>query len=171
MELCTQPISWLLDKKFIIPTYQRGYRWDNQQITDLLDDLSEYADTKKGAYYCLQPVAVKQNKKESDKYDVIDGQQRLTSIYLILTYLQSQRDNHHGENSKKMYSLEFENRDDGYLNKKEFIADTEKYKYNINDFYIFKAYKTIENGLTNISLMNGQFLRFYWVQKEPKINV
>ena len=144
MELCTKPISWLLDKKFNIPTYQRGYRWDNQQITDLLEDLAEYSDTKKGAYYCLQPVAVKKNKDAPEKYDVIDGQQRLTSIYLILTYLQSQRDNHHGENSKKMYSLKFDNRDDGYLNEKQFLSDTEKFKYNINDFYIFKAYKTIE---------------------------
>ena len=47
----------LLDKKYYIPEYQRGYRWEEKQVVDLLNDLSSFfgGDTK-GQFYCLQPM-------------------------------------------------------------------------------------------------------------------
>lgn len=61
------PIKQLLEMKFFIPSYQRGYRWGKQEITDLLNDIYEYQNeansqeqtTKVGMFYCLQPVVVK----------------------------------------------------------------------------------------------------------------
>ena len=73
---------------FIIPSYQRGYRWTPDQVNDLLNDIDENPKDKQ---YCLQPLVVK--FKEADKqansvtYELIDGQQRLTTIYLILCAL------------------------------------------------------------------------------------
>ena len=75
----------LLDRKFNIPSFQRGYRWEKRQVTELLDDLKEFIDTvidndqnnKQGQFYCLQPVVVQPNTQQQDVYDIIDGQQRL----------------------------------------------------------------------------------------------
>lgn len=156
-KLETKALSELLDYHFNIPSYQRGYRWDDQQVNDLLNDLLEYSNTKNGEYYCLQPIAVKKNEILSSHdnivYDVIDGQQRLTTLYLILTYLTDVRKILHRSTHDKIYSLDFEIRfktDDGdtnehYLNDKRFISDDIEYKSDINKFFIYKAYQTISN--------------------------
>ena len=94
---------------FVVPSYQRGYRWDEKQITKLLDDLLEFQRAKNsgnatvGDFYCLQPIVVKKMGKEDviekmgNNYpycenkcymEVVDGQQRLTTIYILLKYLQ-----------------------------------------------------------------------------------
>ena len=75
---------------FYIPAYQRGYRWTEQEVNDLLNDINEFipreiSDTEEKTWYCLQPVVVK--SRSENEYEVIDGQQRLTTIYLILHYL------------------------------------------------------------------------------------
>ena len=97
--ICLKSISELLGMKFFIPSYQRGYRWTEQQVKDLLEDIWEFAKKKKQEYefYCLQPLVVKlmsNNDKQKAQlnineewYEVIDGQQRLTTIFLILSSL------------------------------------------------------------------------------------
>lgn len=102
-ELMLKSVYDLLDKNYFIPSYQRGYRWEKRQIQDLLEDLYNFAcdkDKTDGSFYCLQPIVVKkcdeftkvsnnlQSKLDNNEwYEVIDGQQRLTSIYLLLKYL------------------------------------------------------------------------------------
>lgn len=105
----------LLDKHFNIPFYQRGYRWEEKQVVDLLKDLKEFKNSdnrKKGEFYCLQPLVVVKNEERSgnDKtvYDVIDGQQRLTSLYLILQYAFYQNSELKQKHGNKMYSLQYE---------------------------------------------------------------
>lgn len=93
-EIDLKSISQLLEMNFFIPSYQRGYRWTTQQIKDLLEDIKDFC-TNSSNFYCLQPIVVRKMKPEELKshglntettwYEVIDGQQRLTSIYLILT--------------------------------------------------------------------------------------
>ena len=92
-------VSELLGMKFFIPSYQRGYRWTEQQVKDLLEDIWEFSKKKKQEYefYCLQPLVVKcMNNNDKQKaqlnineewYEVIDGQQRLTTMFLILSSL------------------------------------------------------------------------------------
>jgi uncharacterized protein with ParB-like and HNH nuclease domain len=87
----------LLKMKFFIPSYQRGYRWSKTQIEDLLSDIWEYSKRVKspnknefasaGDYYCLQPLVV-QFRSEHDDWEVIDGQQRLTTIHIIIKLLE-----------------------------------------------------------------------------------
>jgi len=87
-EIKLKSISELLGMKFFIPSYQRGYRWTDTQVIQLLEDIWQFSirDGKtKGEFYCLQPIVVKQS---NDKYEVIDGQQRLTTIFLIVKYLE-----------------------------------------------------------------------------------
>lgn len=77
-------VGELLGLRFVIPAYQRGYRWTATEVTELLDDLEDYQETRRkdSPNYCLQPLVVKQRADGS--YEVIDGQQRLTTIGLIL---------------------------------------------------------------------------------------
>jgi hypothetical protein len=79
-------VSELIQKRnYFIPSYQRGYRWEPEQVTALLVDLKEFMDMPGQLNdYCLQPLVV---TKREDKWEVIDGQQRLTTICLILKYL------------------------------------------------------------------------------------
>lgn len=87
----------LYNKNFFIPDYQRGYRWGTRQIEQFIDDLTNFFEKGKGEFYCLQPVVVKAMSEEEVKlnglisendnncwYEVIDGQQRLTTIRIIL---------------------------------------------------------------------------------------
>ena len=84
-ELILKPINQLLDEKFFIPAYQRGYRWTKRQVTELLNDIKEFQiKGKQGQFYCLQPIVV---KKHEDEWELVDGQQRLTTIFIIMTYL------------------------------------------------------------------------------------
>lgn len=83
-------INELQQYSFYIPSYQRGYRWTPNEVEDLLNDISEFTprlvdDSDEKTWYCLQPIVVKKN--ENKQFEVIDGQQRLTTIYLILHYL------------------------------------------------------------------------------------
>jgi hypothetical protein len=97
-------VSELFDpkKKFFIPSYQRGYRWTERQVEELLNDINEFEpqelpDSKEKTWYCLQPLVVKKmdstrkeevNLSENEEwYEVIDGQQRMTTIYIILKIL------------------------------------------------------------------------------------
>ena len=77
----------ILGCRFFIPDYQRGYRWTERQVTDLLDDLLEFAEgeRKEGDFYCLQPLVVKE--RNDDWFEVIDGQQRLTTLFILLKLL------------------------------------------------------------------------------------
>lgn len=79
-------IPELLNKKYYIPEYQRGYRWEDKQVLNLLDDLDTFfsGDTK-GQFYCLQPIVVKEVTVDNEKWlEVIDGQQRLTTILILM---------------------------------------------------------------------------------------
>src|SRR5574344_1421535 len=73
-----------LSGTFFIPAYQRGYRWTPAEVRTLLDDISESAK-KKVPRYSLQPVVVK--KRDNGDWELIDGQQRLTTLWLILNYM------------------------------------------------------------------------------------
>ena len=65
-----------IEGEFYVPSYQRGYRWDDSQVRALLDDVYENRDNP----YCLQPIVVR--KDEQGRYELIDGQQRLTTLYI-----------------------------------------------------------------------------------------
>lgn len=130
-------INKLINKRFYIPTYQRGYRWDVQQVEDLLNDLYEFkgnANTSAGEFYCLQPIVV---KKRGDLFDVIDGQQRLTTILIILKYL----------NQRRTYSIDYATREgsERFLDEICDRAKEDIIEKNIDFFFMKTAYNTIEN--------------------------
>lgn len=151
-------VGELLGMSFNIPNYQRGYRWTKQQVEDLLDDIWEFHNKKKSdqEFYCLQPLVVK--RKEIDEqdflkqikgignieeikkivnsikypWDVIDGQQRLTTIFIILSVL----------GSEKKYTLKYETREKSEKFLKNINAGN---KDNIDFFHIYNAKEVAED--------------------------
>ena len=60
-EIELKSINELFGMNFYIPAYQRGYRWNIQQVKDLLEDIQEFIDKKKEGFYCIQPLVVKRS--------------------------------------------------------------------------------------------------------------
>lgn len=137
-ELVLKPISELLDKSFYIPAYQRGYRWTERQVTELLNDIKEFQqqaeEGPREAFYCLQPIVV---KKHNDSWELVDGQQRLTTIFIILTCLKEVA----ALLGLGSYKLSYETRE----NSAAFLEDidTERSNENIDFFHISQAKKAI----------------------------
>lgn len=98
-------IAELKDRHFLIPSYQRGYKWRPRDVEYLLNDLLEYKDEKP---YYMQPLVV---AEKGGKHIVVDGQQRLTTFFLIwrriakLGYFTA-----HPFDEKTCFSLEYEKR-------------------------------------------------------------
>lgn len=89
--------------RFWVPSYQRGYRWGDDQVRRLLQDIW---DSKGEAYY-LQPVVVKWRQGRG-AWELIDGQQRLTTLYLIFQYMKDPA--RRWKQSGADYELEYETR-------------------------------------------------------------
>lgn len=124
--------------KFYIPAYQRGYRWERTQVKTLLNDLYQCMEANgQEKDYCLQPVVVQKKgvqKKGELQYDLIDGQQRLTTIYILLRYAH-----------QNYFSFEYETRE----KTKDFLnnMDPQLAQTNIDFFHIYQAYTTIKDWL------------------------
>ena len=69
------------DMQYVIPLYQRAYAWEDKQLLQLLEDIQ---DVSEGANYYIGSLIV---SEQLGKYEVVDGQQRLTSLYLLLNCL------------------------------------------------------------------------------------
>lgn len=73
----------VFENNFFIPSYQRGYRWTKSEVNLLLNDIY----TNKDKNYCLQPVVVK--KRNDNTFELIDGQQRITTLFILLQYIET----------------------------------------------------------------------------------
>ena len=154
-------IAELQNLAFYIPDYQRGYRWTRQQVEDLLNDIFEFSQKDNAGIYCLQPLVVV--KKSSDEqlldrvhaakdldevkrilngeWEVVDGQQRLTTIRLILEALE-----HH-----RFYDITYQTRKDSakFLNEitAAEAAGEKTEKNNIDFYHIYQAVTVIHEWL------------------------
>ena len=86
IEVNKQSVKQLLEtgkeKKFVIPEYQRPYAWSDEQIQTLFDDLAEYTGNNTESTYFLGTIVAYEN--ENGEQEIIDGQQRITSLFLLL---------------------------------------------------------------------------------------
>ncbi len=139
------PIKDILTWDFFIPDYQRGYRWTELEVEKLLDDIWEFKDKpnkKEGEFYCLQPVVGTlrfNEKKKINQWELIDGQQRLTSIYILLSYIH----NNIFKNADDIFTLEFATRpgSEDFLK----MIDTNRKDENIDFYYICLAFEAIKS--------------------------
>lgn len=120
--------------KFFIPNYQRGYRWTEKEVTRLLDDVYNLIGNNKK--YCLQPIVVK--KISENNFIVIDGQQRLTTLFLIYNYIHKESN---GFIEPPKFSLNYETRQKSaeFLENMNLSLQDE----NIDFYFMANAYKKI----------------------------
>jgi len=197
-ELEMKTVADLCGYHFVIPSYQRGYRWTKEQVEALIGDIQEFADKKdkgENEFYCLQPIVVKPRKttatlncslanenhhleggeiqiidssenirtyqfdsasKEftSAEFEVIDGQQRLTTIFLILKLL----------NQDESFSLKYDTRTKttkALNNPEEASVDQ------IDEWHIKEAWKVINeksavlNGTWKATFLNHTQVIWY----------
>lgn len=181
----------LLGMNFYIPNYQRGYRWTRQQVRDLLGDIKEFMENNSTNIYCIQPLVVKQTPirdglmdqirlaqsvddvrrliNASDTWEVIDGQQRLTTIYIILKYLQ------YGQ----LYTLEYKTRINSweYLNSGIVSYNSGDATTNIDFYHMGEAYCEVKEWFAKNKNCEQQFLqtllervKFIWYEVQEDQN-
>lgn len=157
-------INDLKDYHFYVEDYQRGYKWTEVEVKQLLDDINEFKDSD--GFYCLQPLVIKQINEigTKNKYEIIDGQQRATTIFLILTYLQAtskfeityRTRNESAEFLRNINIIEKDLKGNGYKrtdNLKETLKD------NIDNYHFYNAYEVIQNWfLCNSEVLKNDFL-------------
>lgn len=178
-------IAELQDLAFFIPDYQRGYRWTRQQVEDLLNDILEFSQKENAGIYCLQPLVVV--RKSSDEqlldkihqaddlsevkrllngqWEVVDGQQRLTTIRLILEVLQHPR----------FYDIKYATREKSaeFLNKIARQDTTQENEDNIDYHHISQAVIVIREWMEKkntekfLSVLLKQ-VKFIWYETQEE---
>ena len=194
-------VSELLGMKFFIPSYQRGYRWTEQQVKDLLNDVNEFIQNKKSDFYSLQPLVVKKRwpnkaldeikeKKSIEEiedyinnceWEVIDGQQRLTTIYIILNYLEArelydidyQTREKFGDFLETIKNRDFENGDinKAFANLLNEDGGKNKVFDNIDFYHVFTSYRSIKHWFEGKEEKKDEFkshllnnVKFIWYE-------
>lgn len=162
-ELMLKSVHDLLGKNYFIPSYQRGYRWGKRQVQDLLEDLYAFTtDIKKspGAFYCLQPIVVKvcdsqtvtNNNLHSELdnntwYEVIDGQQRLTTLYILFKNLMQEFGKDISRMGAQLFKIEYQTNS----NTNNPLDTPEKPdSSSANAYYITDTYKNISEWFQSL---------------------
>jgi uncharacterized protein with ParB-like and HNH nuclease domain len=122
-----------IEGNFYVPDYQRGYRW-KEEVEMLLNDIHE---VQEGKNYSLQPIVVR--KLSEKNYELIDGQQRLTTIYIILKYIKEFL-----PKSEVKFSIDYQTRSSSkiFLESIDF-KNTDILTENIDTYFFNEATKTI----------------------------
>lgn len=167
-KLMLKNIHSLLGEQFFIPAYQRGYRWTPLQVKELLDDIWEFTESSNSgdpAFYCLQPVVVTWG---NNQWQVVDGQQRLTTLYLILHYLEEEhlRRPILDAYKKALYSISYETRPKC----EEFLQEIhhKQSSENIDFFHMSQAYLTIRQWFDDKDFNDNTRLLEILLAKEPE---
>jgi len=74
------------NRQFIVPEYQRGYSWEEKQRTDLLEDIERVYESENDYMHFTGTIVAAQNE-DSGFYEIVDGQQRLTSLFMLCKVL------------------------------------------------------------------------------------
>ena len=186
-------VNDILGMNFFIPSYQRGYRWETQQVIDLLEDINSFSQKtlRYEEIYCIQPLVVTQRDEDvlekckrpeatlddirryiKGSWSVVDGQQRLTTIYLILKAL----------NVEELFKIQYSTRKES----EEFLnnIDPENQYKNIDFYHMYNAFITINKWIEAYkkkpdadiktfcwTLLNRVVFIWYSIDKEEEIKV
>ena len=136
-------------ERYKISSYQRGYRWKaEEQVRALLDDVKFFCQQQKDEIYCLQPIVVaKGNDDNGEFWEVIDGQQRLTTLFLLLHVL-----------GKEVYNIDYEVRDKSAKLLTDIVegkaVDTDK---SPDAYFMSEAYRFIKDWVERQTQGNAEF--------------
>lgn len=174
-----QAISALNGKHFFIPNYQRGYKWREKDVEYLIEDIAEIAEYDHSDY-CLQPIVVAPNWKQKvcptcghvidsaeEGYILVDGQQRLTTIWLIINWAM-----HNNFQVSWNFDIEYNTRKDSndYLKDVKDKGSAENIG-TCDTHYFSKALEKIKSNKDNIqSFLNNleKNVKIIWYEIDPK---
>lgn len=140
MEAGLKKIEDLNGKSFHVPNYQRGYKWKEKDVEHLIEDICEIEDNDTNDY-CLQPIVVAH--QNDNEYILVDGQQRLTTIWLIINWCKNNKNNICIEYN---YKIEYETRGESNRFLGKFKNGEEKEEGSTCDTHYFNnAIKVIES--------------------------
>jgi hypothetical protein len=132
---------------YCIPNYQRPYVWEKDQIIDLLDDIYIACDKDKESDYFLGSLVLKETKnKDYIEYDVLDGQQRLTTLFLLTAVIRDLTDNEQRQNTCHESIFQKGNPDDNIPERLRLIFEIRNDVKEFIDEYIKQ-----ENGTASIT--------------------
>jgi hypothetical protein len=127
-------ISQLLEfKNLTIPPYQRPYKWKSENVTQLLEDIFEHIITKEKDYRIGSLIV---HKKEQN-FNIVDGQQRLTTISILLKALGNEN----------------------------VLLLNQEYKHKISQDNIIYNYRVIQNWLQKITDENKEYFKNQLLEK------
>ena len=193
-EFGLKSLEVLEGKHFFIESYQRGYKWQQQEVKDLLNDFKAHRDLlndleehrknikNKKPLYCLQPIVLYPLK--DNEFEVIDGQQRLTTLYLLFDYLQRRLQ----KEEKPYYQISYKTREASadflkhHLKKlyhdlleepkvewSDFLQKNAEHSFdNVDIYHFFHAYKTIYEIISETFKQGeeGELEKYYKFLKE-----
>lgn len=149
--------------KFEIPEYQRGFRWTRQQIRELINDLYDFSRDTTQQKYCLQNITVRRKDcADQEIYEVIDGQQRLTAIWiLIMVFLDYDE---YSRNKMPIYAFNYV----GKESLTKYVSDITQRISGLREEDKGKLILNVENGQD----VDSSYIHdaFYYIIKEYKFN-
>lgn len=150
--------SYLNGRHYTIPEYQRGYKWEIKDVERLLKDVDSFnKNDDLDLFYCLQNITL---VEKENSFNVVDGQQRLTTLTVILSYL----DEYSLISEKIEYKIREQTKDflDNYIYKSSNIKEINKWEelleiaksdnkdYDYQDiYYLFNSYKAVQEWFKN----------------------
>ncbi len=148
-----------------IPEYQRGYKWTEQQVEQLLKDTHEFeTGGDNDLFYCLQNITL---VEKDGNFNVVDGQQRLTTLTLLLSYfneftLVKNKINYSVREASNKFLQQITSNENEIVNKvlesHSFEAFSEGTNYDYQDVYfMFTALRTIDNWFVENNIDKNTF--------------
>lgn len=175
-------ISNIHNEKFIIPSFQRGYRWEPVQVITLLEDIKEYIEKKLDTFMCLQPVVFYKKNNNDNKLEelvVVDGQQRLTTIAVISRCLGLDNINiEYNKNNKALQDIL--NNVESYLNTNKMdinnlFNDNNKLLFEKTSEIYEKIFLSAKNNSDKVNLLDEYYIILSyltikcWLENEKNI--
>ena len=124
--------------KYLIPIYQRNYAWGKSEVEQLVIDINDYANEKTNQNYYIGTLVV--FKRDDEYFETIDGQQRLTTLSILLSVLKNKFNKEINFN----HLLSYESREVSTKTLEFIYNDDIEDRENINPFMI-DAYKNLVN--------------------------
>ena len=148
--------------EYRVPIYQRNYAWTKDEIEQLLNDINDINVSSDGNYYLGSLIV---NQLGANYYDVIDGQQRLTTLFLMLSFLNNSSVN------KKSLSFEAREKSNKTLYEIDAIKDSEM-ELDKEPWYsdeIIDGYVVIKNYFNQMQEKDSSFVEKFKIKMESII--
>lgn len=163
--------NYLRDRIFKIPEYQRGYKWSEKQISQLILDINSFeTDETDDLFYCLQNITLYPSVADRNILHVVDGQQRLTTTYLLFCFLGVQdylKDKfiYAVRESSNVFMQKIQNESQNFIHSilhakdfDSFCTEFEDLDFDHQDiYYMYSAIRTFQKTIDDHQINLGRF--------------